>query len=58
MFPLPGSSSAPSGQTPPLVLLLLPLADKQRRVMCVCLGSGNVEATFFLQVCNNSNGGD
>lgn len=27
MFSLPGSPSAPSGQTLPLVLLLLPLTD-------------------------------
>ncbi len=30
VFPLPGSPSAPSGQTPPLILLLLPLTD-----MCI-----------------------
>lgn len=41
MFSFPGSPSAPSGQTLPLVLLLLPLTDVNQRdtnsyYRCVC----------------------
>lgn len=38
VFPLPGAPSAPSGQTPPLILLLLPLTDTCiKSYRCVCL---------------------
>lgn len=53
MFPLPWSPSATSGETPPLVLLLLPLTDICIRVKGECL-SGMEVWEHFLQVQSNS----
>lgn len=51
VFPLPGSPSAPSGETPPLILLLLPLTNTciKKLKVCACLGwrCGNI----IMQVC-------
>ena len=50
MFSLPGSPSAPSGKTPPLILLLLPLTDINTKELYMFVWGGDVNDCFSTGV--------